>query len=473
MKRILILLAGLFLLSSSAWSAGTPKVITPNGGEKWTTGKTYVVKWNLTFIWKYRHISIRLLKNGRHVQWITKKTWNDGRFVWKIPANVSASSNYKIRIQNVGRSTKDNSDRSFSIAKAPAKPVELSKAVGLTIYEPGKTYTIGWKTSGYPKTGKVSLVLQQNRIDLSESESGLPGLFNGLFNFKLDNTGSYRWTVPSNLPDTNYTIVIWLTSWANDWVDISIGKSGAGTLPPSRYPKGNYVHLKKLNAFRLANHTVRWKSKTIYVSGANKPAWRKAINMWNPAVKFKYVKKKPAKGKGIQVFRKKLDKYTCGQAFYSYKANGQFLTCDATLQSRWSATKFEKNCGSTAGVVTHEVGHCIGLLEHSNAIDSAKGGLMDGRAGCSPRWPDCEIHPKVKNMVSLLYRLPPGTNITPKLKKSQRSIENEGNERYSADGDEIYYGSMEYLTNGQIRICSGPGVDSGTEDLRQCETRDH
>ena len=470
MTRILILLASLFLVSSSAWSAGTLKVTTPNGGQKWTTGKSYVVKWNLTFNIRHPHISIRLLKNGRHVQWITKKTWNDGRFVWKIPANVSASSNYKIRIQNVGRSIKDNSDRSFSIAKPPSKPVEFSKAVGLTIYEPGKTYTIRWKTSGYPKSEKVGIRLWRGTEILSESESGFPKQYP----FKLDNTGSYRWRVPSDLPEgTSYVLYIWLMNNKFDSTNINIGKLGAGTLPPSRYPKGNYVHLKKLNAFRLANHTVRWKSKTIYVSGANKPAWRKAINMWTPAVKFKYVKKKPAKGKGIQVFRKKLDKYTCGQAFYSYKANGQFLTCDATLQSRWSATKFEKNCGSAAGVVTHEVGHCIGLLEHSNAIDSAKGGLMDGRAGCSPFWPDCEIHPKVKNMVSLLYRLPPGTNITSKLKKSQRSIENEGNERYSADGDEIYYGSMEYLTNGQIRICSGPGVDSGTEDLRQCETRDH
>jgi hypothetical protein len=98
---------------------------------------------------------------------------------------------------------------------------------------------------------------------------------------------------------------------------------------------------------------------------------------------------------------------------------------------------------------------------------------MDGVAGCSPIWPDCEIHPKVKNMVSLLYRLPPGTNITSKLKKGQRSIEDGGNERYSADGDEIYYGSIEYLTNGQIRICSGPDVESGTGGWRQCETRDH
>ena len=46
MKRGLILLTGLFLLSSSAWAAGTLKVTTPNGGQKWTTGKTYQIKWS-------------------------------------------------------------------------------------------------------------------------------------------------------------------------------------------------------------------------------------------------------------------------------------------------------------------------------------------------------------------------------------------------------------------------------------------
>jgi hypothetical protein len=144
--------------------------------------------------------------------------------------------------------------------------VEFSKAVGLTFYEPGKTYVIRWKTSGYPKSGKVGIRLWGGGRELSESESGFPNQYP----FRLDNTGSYRWRVPSNLPKgTDYILYIWLMSNKYDWTNIIIGKSGgAGILPPSRYPKGNYVHLKKLNAFRLANHTVRWKSKTIYVSGA-------------------------------------------------------------------------------------------------------------------------------------------------------------------------------------------------------------
>ncbi len=116
MNRILFLLASLFLLGSSAWSAGTLKVTTPNGGQKWTTGKSYAVKWNKGSAGKY--VRIRLLKSGRHYRWITKKTPNDSRYVWKIPTGVVASSNYKIRIQPHGKSGYDNSDRSFSISKS-------------------------------------------------------------------------------------------------------------------------------------------------------------------------------------------------------------------------------------------------------------------------------------------------------------------------------------------------------------------
>jgi hypothetical protein len=115
MKRGLILLTGLFLLSSSAWSAGTLKVTMPNGGNKWKTSKSYPIRWNKGSAGKY--VRIRLLKSGRHYRWITKKTSNDGRYVWKIPTSVVASNNYKIRIQPYGKSGYDNSDRSFSIAK--------------------------------------------------------------------------------------------------------------------------------------------------------------------------------------------------------------------------------------------------------------------------------------------------------------------------------------------------------------------
>ena len=99
MKCGLILLTGLFLLSSSAWSAGTLKVTTPNGGQKWTTGKSYAVKWSKGSAGAT--VKIQLLKSGKHYKWVSKKTKNDGKHTWKIPSTVATSSAYKIKMVSI------------------------------------------------------------------------------------------------------------------------------------------------------------------------------------------------------------------------------------------------------------------------------------------------------------------------------------------------------------------------------------
>jgi len=114
MNRILILLAGLFLLSSSAWPAGTLKVTSPNGGQKWSTGKSYAIKWNKGNAGAT--VKIQLLKSNKHYKWISKKTKNDGKLVWKIPSTVVTSSAYKIRVSSrTKKNIKDDSNRAFQI----------------------------------------------------------------------------------------------------------------------------------------------------------------------------------------------------------------------------------------------------------------------------------------------------------------------------------------------------------------------
>ena len=102
MKRIILfLLVGLVGLAlvipiSSSLSAGTLKVTSPNGGQKWKTGKGYAIKWVKGNAGA--HVKIQLLKSGKHYQWISKKTKNDGRHVWNVPASVATGSAYKIKI---------------------------------------------------------------------------------------------------------------------------------------------------------------------------------------------------------------------------------------------------------------------------------------------------------------------------------------------------------------------------------------
>ena len=80
---------------SSSLSAGTLKVTSPNGGQKWTTGKKHVIKWAKGN--GGTHVKIQLFKSNKHYKWISKKTKNDGKHPWKVPASVATGSAYKIR----------------------------------------------------------------------------------------------------------------------------------------------------------------------------------------------------------------------------------------------------------------------------------------------------------------------------------------------------------------------------------------
>jgi len=69
-----------FVISSTpSWSAGTLKVTSPNGGNKWKTGKKYAIKWAKGN--GGAQVKIQLFKSNKHYKWISKKTKNDGKHV--------------------------------------------------------------------------------------------------------------------------------------------------------------------------------------------------------------------------------------------------------------------------------------------------------------------------------------------------------------------------------------------------------
>jgi hypothetical protein len=87
-------------------------------------------------------------------------------------------------------------------------------------------------------------------------------------------------------------------------------------------------------------------------------------------------------------------------------------------------------CGTVLSTVIHEIGHCIGFLGHT-----ADGGLMD-KAATGSTWPNATT----QNMISLLYSLPPGTDISSRL----RSYSRKGGYKYSRNNPQklppkVYY----------------------------------
>ena len=96
------------------------RVTTPNGRQKWRTGKQYDIIWStgarLCKSWGCEKVKILLLKGNKAYQWISKSTPNDGLYTWKISDTLPRGSNYKIKISSIARKpVSDRSDRNFTI----------------------------------------------------------------------------------------------------------------------------------------------------------------------------------------------------------------------------------------------------------------------------------------------------------------------------------------------------------------------
>ncbi len=120
----------------------SPTVTSPKGGESWKTGATQTIKWSKGS--GFNFVKIQLLKSNKHYKWITKKTKNDGKHVWKVPASVATGSAYKIKITSFAtKAVTDPSNNNFTITKSSAKPGGPTKLGPLISRYPGKEYRSG------------------------------------------------------------------------------------------------------------------------------------------------------------------------------------------------------------------------------------------------------------------------------------------------------------------------------------------
>jgi hypothetical protein len=250
----------------------------------------------------------------------------------------------------------------------------------------GKKYTIKWiKGNG---GGYV-------RIELLKSGKGYKAIHK-----KTKNDGRYRWNIPVSVTTgSQYKIKITSISKKNvsDASDTNFTISKTSSSGGSK----NYRFLQKHNAY-LLGYAYRYKSKVIKVSGAKSAMRRAAVNRWKPTVRFRFSSKRVKSG--IHIKYGALPANQCGVArntlYISGEPKGEVVSCSITLET-------EGRCiAAEADNLTHEVGHCLGFKRHTT-----DGGIMDASATASNR----SITAPVRNMIKLLYSLPPGTNIKPYL----------------------------------------------------------
>jgi hypothetical protein len=153
----------------------------------------------------------------------------------------------------------------------------------------------------------------------------------------------------------------------------------------------DYNYLNLHNAQYLDGHTIRWLG-TINVFTNNIPGAEAAFNRWG--LSFNFINYEP--GEGVTLAYTSSEAY-CGVSYIYYYTSGRLFRVNILI------ARNQQNCaGGLDNTLAHEAGHAVGYLGHSS-----DGGLMDPTGGSGV------ITTAVRNMVSLLYSMAPGTDINP------------------------------------------------------------
>ncbi len=155
-------------------------ITKPNGAEIWRVGTNQDITWVDNGGLISNNLILEYSVNGG-TAWkpIVTNVANSGKYVWKIPDDLSATC--KVKITDVLRlTTTDVSDEVFTIAEPK---ITISSPNGGEIWAVGDKATVTWATEG-----GVS-----NSLLLEFSPDGGATYY---FVATVQNTGSYLWTIP-------------------------------------------------------------------------------------------------------------------------------------------------------------------------------------------------------------------------------------------------------------------------------------
>lgn len=196
------------------------RVISPNGGENWSKGKVYGIKWNYVSDRDPNEpipTSISLKKINGNIETKTLSIADKNGFsvpgtniyYWIIPETIETGS-YKIEVFVHSQSSSwesDISDNSFSIipsSETPFEGVKLTSPIGGELIRAGEIFPIKWeyRSSTALKDGIPTVILLQK----------YDGRFTDILtiaNVKtLEGENLFNWTVPMLETGMNYRLLI-------------------------------------------------------------------------------------------------------------------------------------------------------------------------------------------------------------------------------------------------------------------------
>jgi hypothetical protein len=177
----------------------------PNGGESWQAGTNHPITW--TFDGDAGFVMLQLMGGPQMSPIVpiamhmpaTAGTWD-----WHIPHFVLPQDTYRVKISlvnNAGVVVEDESDADFSITAAAADTmlITVTSPNGGESWAKGSIQNITWTASEF--TGNVRIMLarvtdrhHQGRFVIAPS---------------VPNTGTYAWTIPTNMPGgDNFKVIV-------------------------------------------------------------------------------------------------------------------------------------------------------------------------------------------------------------------------------------------------------------------------
>jgi len=193
-----------FLLNSSiAYAAPSIDIVSPNGGEVLTVGKTHMITWNSINVdkvylgWSLGEGSLNWIDTNI----VTSKETGTYSYDWNVNVGNFSGDSRDVKISITGYETGigsaiDKSDDFFTVKK-PVEDVNVVSPNGGETWEAGLTKTIKWQ--GLKTTSKVQILLY--KWSTKNDTISYP---TSVIAQSTDNDGSFNWAIPPAMEEGQY-----------------------------------------------------------------------------------------------------------------------------------------------------------------------------------------------------------------------------------------------------------------------------
>jgi len=201
----------------------TITVITPQASASLAMGSSYSIRWNNTET--ICHIKIDLYRNITYIQNVEDDSMNCGAYpgddLWRVPYGLIPADDYNLKVYN--RDDPDTYAFSDYFEITEARGITITAPNGGSHYVQGSEYLIKWDS--YGPVGNVIIEL----YEVVDHEDYIYGVDTYVLTIikNTENDGSFSWTVPKDLPDSNqyFVSIVSIVDYAcnDDSQDFTIG----------------------------------------------------------------------------------------------------------------------------------------------------------------------------------------------------------------------------------------------------------